>query len=472
MHRGKIGQGGLRTFLVKDDAISLLEWRELQIKGAGRSLTAAARMGDSCTYEGAAAGTSARGTPRLAGGTKMEDLTHRQRAPGRAPKPSPAPPGGAVLVRTQLMDNSFKFALRKTFDIIGMFRTGFNLELEVKAASSSALPPFIDVMVEVKEPHRGLNGHSSIPFPMLARVPRFGETNKYRHQIPAESFAAMMLPEGRKEFATVVRFGTKAEPATADAGFREEMLKGGWSLRGKGQQQARDVHDSGNEALKIPDAKRLMLAGGVELIQITVPKQAGLVLKDASTWAFLRSPADVFFYTGHAQKGNLVTHLGPKPDDHDEWLTPGVLKVLWTQSPPAGRLLFDLDVLIINGCNVLRADGPNDPGAEKWSKLLWRNGGPLVCLLGYRTRVGLDTTGGGHEVAVEMARRITGGLGTNYEAYPKAWLDVNLKLAKGAGERHRLRGACALDNRSGGYHVIGPDHEIHEGLPIGNNPTL
>src|SRR5262249_20944335 len=146
-------------------------------------------------------------------------------------------------------------------------------------------------------------------------------SSTYRLELPAYFFALKVVPEGQAEFATVVRASDASAPATADAGFRQPLLSKGWAWRGMGRQGRRAPSASGDVNLKMPDAKRLMLAGGVELLEISVQPQPGLSLQDPRTWGFLRSPADVFFYTGHGQYGNLVTHAGGGPGFHDPWLS-------------------------------------------------------------------------------------------------------------------------------------------------------
>jgi hypothetical protein len=356
------------------------------------------------------------------------------------------------------MDNTWSGRIDKVTDVIGMDGLGFNLQLEVKTAGGPP-PDFIDITVEIKEPHRGLRGKSSVPQPLSFRVPRHLQTTLYRLQLPAHHFALLMVPEGQREFATVVRANDPKMPATADGGFRAPLLNAGWSLRGKGRQGKSGSSKSGDVGKKEPDAKSLMRAGGLELIEVSVRPQRGLVLQDPKTWGFLRSPADVFFYTGHGMNGNLVTH-----DPHDTWLTPEELLVCWTQAPLAGRLLFDMDVLIINGCSVLNCDSTTSSGM-RWAQLLLNQNGPLYALLGYRGGAPADAKGG-HAVAVDMAKRIAGGLDDNWLDYARAWLEVNRANYQETTSPYHLGNACAIDLR--GYWVLDSSREIRGPLPLGN----
>src|SRR5262245_20611703 len=237
-----------------------------------------------------------------------------------------------TLVGTSLRDNTWLNPIDKRKDVIGLFSLDLNLLLEVKSTGGASPPPFISVKVEVKELQRALSGQgsmtvkgkTSIPQPAVIPVPRFGLTSEYRLNLPHAGFALMMVPDSHKEVATVVRAG---KGATADVSFTAPLVKGGWAQRGFGRQPSSKEGKSavtGTLHPRRPDATALMLAGGVEVIEITAPPQKELVLQDAHTWAFLRSPADLFFYTGHGMGGNLV--LDP---NHETWLTPEELLAHW-----------------------------------------------------------------------------------------------------------------------------------------------
>lgn len=357
-----------------------------------------------------------------------------------------------TLIRTALMDNAFSGRIDKVSDIIGLDGLGLNVMLEVKSTAGSALPEFINVKLEVKEPHRGLKGMSSVPEPVVAPVFRFGGASTYRLSMPSWFFALKMIPEGQLEFATVVRSSDAHNPASADAGFRKPMLDAGWAWRGMGRQGKLDNSPSGNVGLKIPDAKKLMLAGGVELLEVSVPHHAGLILQDAKTWGFLRSPADVFFYTGHGQHGNLVTSEEIIPGFHDPWMSADKLVKAWNSVDIDGRNQFDIDVLIINGCSVLNCESLFSDGM-KWARLLYNQEGPLYAILGYRAGAPSDLRGG-HAVAVDMARRIASGR-LDWLDFSTAWLEVNIanhaKFPPGKSP-YSLANACAIDLN--GYHTI------------------
>jgi hypothetical protein len=238
----------------------------------------------------------------------------------------------------------------------------------------------------------------------------------------------------------VVRASDASMPATADSAFRDPLLQAGWSLRGIGKQPRSKSHKSGDPVKKEPDAKPLMLAGGLELLEINAQPQAGLTMQAPSTWGFVRSPADVVFYTGHAVSGNLATH-----DPHDEWLRPEDLLASWVQTTMFGRILVETDVLIINGCSALLSIY-----MTRWEKLLSSNQGPLTAVLGYSNTAPPDS-GGGEAVARDMAKRMA-VLGDKWSEYPRAWMEVNKANYKPEHPWSLLANASALD-AAGSWHM-------------------
>jgi hypothetical protein len=361
------------------------------------------------------------------------------------------------LVKTVLMDNSWSKPINKIHDVIGLDGLGLNLQLEVAVTGTATPPPVINARFQLKEPHLGRAGKSSAPWVSTNGVFRYQQTMLYRLQFPDTWFASMMGNEGRGEFVTIVRANDPKMPATADRAFQGPLLRAGWAWRGRGVQPKSGGGASGNVATKEPEADRLLFAGGVELLDITIPPQAGLILNDAHTWGFFRSPADVVFYTGHGMGGNLVTH-----EPHDDWVKPEQLLDYWGTRAPVFRKLFDIDVLIINGCSVLNCDDAGGSGM-RWAKLLMSRDGPLSVLLGYRGGVPSDT-GGGAAVAARMAERIAGGprqrgLRQNWDEYPQTWLDVNKEVHKAIktppDAAYTFANACAIDQST--YWVLAGD---------------
>jgi hypothetical protein len=204
----------------------------------------------------------------------------------------------------------------------------------------------------------------------------------------------------------------------------------------------------------------LFLAGGVEVLEATVPASAGLQLNPlAKSWAFVRSPADVFFYSGHAGfwNGNLV--LDTAGHGYAPWLDPEELLASW-DVPDTGPI--PVDVLILNGCSVLGNSGPttnssNEPAppcAYRWQKLLKSEGGPLKAILGYRGTAPMDRMDGGQaggdQIALEMAQAMLDSLKTDWGSYARKWVEINAKYPS-------TRTAAAMDEK--GYYYINKEME-------------
>jgi hypothetical protein len=317
-----------------------------------------------------------------------------------------------TLTQITLMNNAFSAPIDQLTDVIGMDGLGVNLHLEVTMGFGEMPPPFIDVTFLFKEPNLGRRGKSSFFLPAPARVPRVGLGRTYRLQLPADQSGLMLIPDAQLEVATVVRADDPAKPATADKAFRAPLLQAGWSLRGVGRQAKGNSLSGGNLITKEPDGKALMRTGGVEVVEIVAQPQFGLTVAAPGAWGFLRSPADVFFYTGHGIGGDLVTH-----PTLDTFLKPEQVRTAWAQTTLTGRVLVETHVLILNGCAALKGT------AAEWRNLLTDKGGPLSAVLGYRNTAPLDKDGG-EAVAAAMGKRIA-GLGDKWADYPRAWMEVN-----------------------------------------------
>ncbi|HZZ77985.1 MAG TPA: hypothetical protein VFE62_05685, partial [Gemmataceae bacterium] len=70
--------------------------------------------------------------------------------------------------------------------------------------------------------------------------------------------------------------------------------------------------------------------------------------------------------------------------------------------------------------------------------------GPLYALLGYRDTAPMDS-GGGDQIAIEMAQAIIDTLGDDWDSYARKWCEINAKYPQ-------TRTAAAIDNA--GYWYI------------------
>lgn len=216
-----------------------------------------------------------------------------------------------------------------------------------------------------------------------------------------------------------------------------------------------------------PDARTLFLAGGVEVVEVSLVRPGDKEFAHSTlpkTWMFVQSPADIVFYSGHGAwwNGNL---LREQPGhSFAGWLEPEELLGAWmrdSSNPKASPM--DIDALIINGCSVLFWNRLNEPVDDadckswglSWAELLTSKQGPLLAILGYRATAPLDDPMG-NLIAKEFAQQIVGGLGTNYVKYARTWLEVNAKYES-------TRTAAAIDNA--GYWYINHPLKTKPGEP-------
>jgi hypothetical protein len=158
-----------------------------------------------------------------------------------------------------------------------------------------------------------------------------------------------------------------------------------------------------------PDAKRLLEAGGVEVLTLE-----GRHPKEWRYAWLARSPADVFSYSGGGTKTGCLSQAG------ECWASPEAVLAQWHD-------LADMKALLMSAPYVLQMNVSNGfaiggPGA-KWAPLLDASvGGPLTALLGYRDEAP-RTEDVGREIARKMGEKIAAGL--KDDEWVKTWLSIN-----------------------------------------------
>jgi hypothetical protein len=363
--------------------------------------------------------------------------------------------------------------INRLTDVLGMNVDKLNARIEIDA-TTDPMPGEIPVEVRVLEPKLRRTGMSSMMGSLTTTAKRKAGTRMYLASVALSSFAKFMKAgDSLKEVATVVRDG-----GTSSRLFRSKLAGGGWAVRGAAKQAAEGRSDvTGDVMDEQPDAKTLFLAGGVELMEVSVPASSGFkVGPQATTWAFVRSPADVFFYSGHGGWWNCnllrEDHTSGATTGYPLWLSPETLLDSWKKQKDITTSPMDLDVLIINGCSVLGDWGPSTEleavnGAKtkpscalRWQDLLTSQKGPLVAILSYRDTAPMDS-GGGDRIALEMAQAMIDTLGTNWDAYARKWLEINAKYPQ-------TRTASAIDNAGYWYinQKMAPASHTHEARPL------
>jgi hypothetical protein len=254
----------------------------------------------------------------------------------------------------------------------------------------------------------------------------------YRLGHPIDQAGDFMKASGDfSEVATVVQ-----PSGVSDAAFRAALQ---WATRGVAKQ-----NDSRSERDESPDAKRLLQAGGVEVLEIEALGKADPnkgILKQ-----LIRNPADVFYYAGASNDDGCLAlqQSGWTTKKPECWLSPEELQNCW--SPP-----FDLKVLILAGCPVLTLPRKQTPlgsiptSGGPWSALL-KPTGPLTAILGYKDKAPLDNPTG-KKIAERMGRATPdGGLGD--KDWVPTWLEINAEYRDG----HNTWNAVGMD--AAGYTEI------------------
>jgi hypothetical protein len=257
------------------------------------------------------------------------------------------------------------------------------------------------------------------------------------------------------EVATVMRQG---KDATAAVDFQAAL-----SFVGRGfarqpgfirdtsgsYQIGSDTGDSRATA-EVPPAEMVFASGGLEVLEARIVGSSDIEVLAQPARALVRSPADVWFYSGHGLcTGELA--IGPLDGTHTylPWKDANDFIMQWQASGNKSRTT-DMRILVINGCNVLNLDIACGAPGKLWAQLLIPRGGNLTHILGYAAKAPLDS-GGGAEIAAQTGRAIRTGADL-----VKAWLDINAN--------HRRFGAVAMDSK--GYYAFDSKHKrITSALP-------
>jgi hypothetical protein len=335
-------------------------------------------------------------------------------------------------------------------------------EIDLRGVAAASLPDKIPAAVRFRDPgvHAPLasNGLPDAKFTLHRVKP----ATDYVADVSLAKLSFQMKTDTVREVATIVREG-----GTSDKNFRDPLIGAGWNSRGSAT-----VADKGKPNLsgslqdEQPDASTLIKTGGVKIFEISIPPGSGVDCDpDNTVWAFIRSPADIVFYSGHGllTTGQLARSRG-MAHSYEDWLSPQELLDSWRQTANLATTPMDLDAFIINGCSVLFWNHKQEAHADRndiglpWAELLYNRQGPLEALLGYRYRAPADLPTG-NKVAGEMAKAIAGGLGEDYGRYARTWLEINSKVG------FLGWGAAAYDLQ--GYWYINTfTHEGGGGVPI------
>jgi subtilisin family serine protease len=361
--------------------------------------------------------------------------------------PGPVPLAALTVEAPELLDDGFTRPLTWD-DVIGLDVGWVNIRVAASGLPDAVMPTEIEVTVASRPPNRAA-GPATLSAPVTLRLPRApaslpGRPVYQLARTPGDLGAFLAVETRQKEVATLVRQPDHLGPGTSDQAFRDAL---GWAPRGQGTVPGSRSGNTGDAASETPDARKLFLAAGVEVLEVSAAPAPGLRLTGSGLTgtparALIRSPADVVYYSGHGSSAHNCLLFEGVSREASCWLRPADLKPHW-RSP------LDLDVLILAGCSVLRVDFPmiGDPGGNglAWAGLLTTRGGPLRAILGYGGGAPADARGG-DDIARAMGARMAGGS----RNFARDWLEVN--------EARRAWNAVALDTR--GYWDFTAFHNI------------
>ena len=168
------------------------------------------------------------------------------------------------------------------------------------------------------------------------------------------------------------------------------------------------------------DEVRLLQSGGYELIGLSVSTSDRPQPQDLA-WV-LRSPADVFYYSGSPVSPAFL---------RESWKTQSDIKVLILGANPALAM------------NIVQGVATGGSGTA-WASLLKTRGGPLTAILGYRD--GVPSPNDQQDIATTMGAAITRA--STDDQWAKLWLENNTP------------GAVAMNRR--GYWWIRERSWVHE----------
>ena len=322
-----------------------------------------------------------------------------------------------------------------------------NLVAEVEGADFADMPETLPVDVSSQSLYR-VGGPATLTRLRLdlRKTADLGGATRYElttswDELPFKDDDSML------EVATVMRSGFDATAADL---FRHQLQYAG---RGVARQPSfvkradgsiSIAPDPGSSALgrEVPPAEFVMLGGGVEILVAQVPRARDRRVASAPARALVRSPADVWFYSGHGlRSGKLVVGPVDGTRAYLPWKGPSDFLAAWIGGGNKARTV-GMRMLIINGCNVLNLEPAfGEPGTE-WIRLMRDRGGNLTHILGYASNAPLDSAGGA-VIAAKIGRALR-----ERRDPVSAWLEINAA--------HRQWGAVAID--AAGYHAFDEEH--------------
>lgn len=315
--------------------------------------------------------------------------------------------------------------------------------------SSHNIPLHIDIELSRRPPQDEYSEPSPITTKQIRLIYIKNSNSKdsnrvviYRNEYSStiSSHLIPSAPKQRTSVASLIRkdeldIRGKAGPATSDKFFRNGR---NFINRGRATENGPDK-DKEN-----PHPRKLLLSGGVEVIEARVLVNSFIIGSEDQTKLtdkiLIRSPADVFYYSGHGHS-NLSTEFPGYLASVSPKVSPEQILTNWKKNE-------NVKAFIIAGCSVLgihplTTEGNMDSKRKRmgvgmrWSRLLKSKGGPVEHLCGYWGS-GPSDKNGGNDIAkrmgIEVEKNIKSDLARSwvkihYDKFIDEQWDVNSNAA-------------------------------------------
>jgi hypothetical protein len=304
-------------------------------------------------------------------------------------------------------------------EALGM-RPGDGVNIRIKLAGAE-LPAAVMVMLESRAPNQAKTvatmAHArwySVP-----RAPQYGR-GVYYHSLSLSDVGDFLQVQNPKVLELAMLHRANEVVAGASTSYLSFQQGGSWVMRGIAEQPTTPSPGVGNEMKEVPGALQLLRAGGLEVLQVTLKPPAGwkLARKGADRCSRLvRSPADVFYFTGHAKFSSFLVYSG---GSYKEWYSFKDLCKDWPRQ-------MDTDCLVIAGCNALSF------GGDDLRPLLLSGNGPLRAIVGYAMNEEIAQNQGkaprDNQGGSTLAKKYAAAIAASADRdYVKLWMDLHRQL--------------------------------------------
>lgn len=305
--------------------------------------------------------------------------------------------------------------------------------------SGSPLPNMVTIKLESRAPNQAKT-LATMSQPKWFCMPKaIGQgPGVYYHSLSLNDVGDFLATQNPKVLQLAMLHRANEALAGASSSYLYFEKGGNWVMRGVAELPTTAIPGAGNEIKEIPAPLQLLRAGGVEVLQATVMNNQGWKSRKPGgekCSRLVRSPADVFYYTGHAKYDAFLVRTA---GTYQPWYEFKALQNAWPRN-------MDTDVLVIAGCNALSF------GGDDLRPLLLSGKGPLRAVVGYAMNEEIKNNAGkaprDNQGGDNLAKRYAVLISKSQERdYVKLWMDLHKELWKTNHVSWALT-AAALDSR-------------------------